>query len=136
MADFLAWIAEELAGEDVQLAAADRYKQAEAQDAMDAAEVYWSMEWRAVGSGQHGSADIRAFQRGVESGELRPGESLLLTSAIAESALRHDGNNNPSLNKGRSRGRIDALSAAVLAVGLGTRHYGGDGESFFLHVAL
>ena len=118
---FLAWVAEDLQDADVEGAAADRYRQAEAEDALEAAGVSWPMDWRAQGTGQQGSEDIRAFQRAVEGGTLRPGESLLLESAIAEAVLRFDGNGNPALHKGRSRGRIDALSAAVLAVGAGSR---------------
>ena len=76
VAEFLAWVVKELDGETVELAAADRYRQAEAQDAMDAADVYWPMDWRAQGSGKDGSEDIRHFQRAVEGETLRPGESL------------------------------------------------------------
>ena len=119
---FLEWIAELVAGERVALAVADRYRKSEAEDALAAAGLSsWTMEWRAQGSGQHGSADIRSFQKSVEGGTLRPGESLLLESAISESRLRRDGNGNPSLDKRRQRGRIDALSAAVLATGAGER---------------
>ena len=128
--EFLAWVVEELDGETVELAAADRYRQAEAQDAMDAAGVNWPMDWRAQGSGKDGSEDIRHFQRAVEGETLRPGESLLLKSAISESVLRYDGNGNPALNKGRQRGRIDALSAAVLAVGMGSRRQTGNSWAF------
>ena len=45
------------------------------------------------------------------------GELYRLTNAIAESTLRRDGNGNPAIDKARSAGRIDVLSAAVLAVG-------------------
>ena len=121
VAEFLAWVVEDLDGEVVEYAAADRYRRAEAQDALDAAGVSWPMDWRAQGSGKDGSEDIRHFQRAVEGETLRPGESLLLKSAIQEAALRYDENGNPALHKGRQRGRIDALSAAVLAVGLGSR---------------
>ena len=118
---FLRWIVELLEGEVPERALADRYRLAEAVDALVAAGVEWSMEWRAQGSGKDGSADVRAFQRAVHGATLRPGESLLLESAIAESALRYDANGNPALEKGRQKGRIDALSAAVLAVGAGER---------------
>ena len=129
--EFLAWVVEELAGEEVATAAADRYRAAEAQDALDAAGVNWPMEWRAQGSGPSGSEDIRHFQRAVEGGTLRPGECLLLKSAISESVLRYDGNGNPALHRGRQKGRIDALSAAVLAVGLGSRRQSAGGSWAF-----
>ena len=120
--EFLAWLAGHLDGEDVRECAADRYKRGEALDAMDAAKVFWRMDWRAQGSGPDGSADVRAFQRAVMGGSLRPGDTLLMVSAINAAIVRKDGNGNPSLDKKRSRGRIDPLSASVLAVGLGARH--------------
>ena len=121
-ADFFAWIAEELKAFGHPIAAcADRYRMAEGLDAIDKAGVNWQMDWRAQGSGKDGSADVRAFQAAVESNTLRPGDSLLLNSAILESTIRYDNNGNPALEKGRAKGRIDALSAVILAVGAGAR---------------
>lgn len=134
--EFLAWIVAQLRDETVVLAAADRYRKAEALDALATAGVDWPIDWRAVGSGRDGSADIRAFQKAVESQTLHPGESLLLASAIRESVLRFDSNSNPALEKGRQHGRIDALSAAVLAVGIGTRRAASQTEFSFAHTAL
>ena len=131
VAEFLQRIAGELAGELVGKAASDRYRQAEAVDALSNASVNWPIEWRAVGSGAHGSADVRAFQKSVEGGTLRPGDCLILESAIAESVIRYDGNGNPSLDKARGRGRIDCLAAAVLAVGIGSRSTLAAPENFF-----
>jgi len=121
VAEFLAWVASHLEGESVARCLADRYRQAEAADFIEDAGLPWPMEWRAQGAGRDGSADVRAFQRSAEGGTLRPGESLLMRSAVAESELRFDGNGNPGLEKGRQRGRIDVLAAAVLAVGAGSR---------------
>ena len=121
VAEFLAWLADLLEGEQVALLLADRYRQGEVEDAMNKAGVLWESEWRAQGTGPDGSADVRAFQRAVLSGDLRPGDNLLIESAILESRLRYDGNSNPALDKARQKGRIDALSAAVLAVGGGMR---------------
>ena len=121
VSDFIAWIAELLDGAQPTLALADRYRQGECEDGLRAAGVNWPMEWRAQGAGKDGSADVRAFQRAVLSRSLRPGENLLLASAIADSIIRYDGNGNPALDKARRKGRIDALSAAVLAVGAGER---------------
>ena len=59
-------------------AAADRYRKAEAEQALDDAGVYWPVEWRGMGSGPHGSYDLRSFQRVVLEGRLFPGKSLLL----------------------------------------------------------
>ena len=47
--------------------------------------------------------------------------NLSLATAIKESTLRRDGNGNPAVDRARSAGRIDVLSAAVLAVGAAAR---------------
>ncbi len=44
--------------------------------------------------------------------------NLALATAIVKSTLRRDGNGNPGLDRATSRGRIDVLSAAVIAAGL------------------
>ena len=134
VSDFLLWIADLLDRERVLSLIADRYRQAEVQDALQDAGLPWPCEWRAQGSGASGSADVREFQRQAISGQLRPGEGILIQSAISESVLRFDGNGNPALDKSRSRGRIDALSAALLAVGAGARHR--PQELTFLHIGF
>ena len=118
---FLAWVAESLKGEQVEQAIADRYRQAEAEQAMASAGVRWEMEWRAVGAGTHGSADIRGFQSEVLDAHLQLAPSLLMSSAIAESKVGRDTNGNERLDKQRSKGRIDAVQAGVLAVAAGRR---------------
>ena len=52
------------------------------------------------------------------SGNLRTRENLLLADAIKASVIRRDGAGNPALDQGSKQGRIDALSAAVIAAGL------------------
>ena len=121
VAEFLADLFDRVDLHTVAGAAADRYRKAEALQAMDDAGVNLPVEWRPMGSGPHGSYDIRSFQRAVLERRLFPGDSLLLESAVADSAIREDGNGNPALERGRSRGRIDALASSVLAVGLGER---------------
>ena len=70
------------------------------------------------GTGPSGSAAVRAFQRAVLTRTLATVKNYSLTNAIAESTLRRDGNGNPAQSTRRDRaGRIDVLSAAVLAVG-------------------
>ena len=118
---FLAWVAESLKGEQVELAIADRYRQAEAEQAMASAGVHWEMEWRAVGAGSHGSADIRGFQSEVLDAHLQLAPSLLMSSAITESKVGRDTNGNERLDKARAKGRIDAVQAGVLAVAAGRR---------------
>ncbi len=62
--------------------------------------------------------DVRALQRLVLNRRLKLPDSLALVTAVSKSAIRRDGNGNPGLDKADSRGRIDLLSAAVIAAGL------------------
>ena len=123
-ADFLRDCADRLQGQRVIAAGADRYRKAEVMDVLDSAGLRWPVEWRGQGAaaGADGSHDVRAFQKMVLSGKLAVSESLLLRSAIAESIIRRDAAGNPAVDKRRSNGRIDALSAAVIACGLGEIH--------------
>ncbi len=118
---FLTDMAGLIDGEQVISAVADRYRRSEAEQALNEADIRWPMEWRATGAGKDGSADIRAFQAEVLEAHSRTAPSLLMESAIAECSITRDTNGNPRLDKSRSRGRIDALQAAVLAVGAGRR---------------
>ena len=129
---FLADAAADLEGEDVALALADRYRQAEAVQAFRDCGLEWPVEWRAQGSGRDGSADIRDFQREVLERRVKCRRSLLMEQAIRDSAVRRDANGNPALEKGRQRGRIDALAAAVLAIGAGRRERGDDAGSLIV----
>ena len=115
---FLSDVAGELAGCRVHRLAADGYKDSEIKDFLDRAGLRWPHEFRRVGAGKDGGRDVRALQRLVLTGKLRMLESLSLSTAIANSAIRRDGNGNPGLDKAKSRGRIDVLSAAVIAAGL------------------
>ena len=121
VAEFLRDCAERLSSERILAAGADRYRRAECETALEDAGLDWQTEWRGQGAsaGADGSHDIRAFQRLVLGGRLAVRESLLLRSAVASSELRYDGAGNPGLNKRKARARIDALSAAVIAAGLG-----------------
>ena len=74
-----------------------------------------------AGRGRTARQSVRAFQRVVLTGALALRSNLSLASAIKESTLRRDGNGNPAIDSARSRGRIDVLSAAVLAVGAGSK---------------
>ena len=115
---FLTDLAGDLAGCRVAAAAADSYKDSEVRDFLDRAAVRWPIQFRRVGAGKDGGADVRAFQRLVHQRKLVMVENLSLVTAISKSTLRRDGNGNPGLDKANSRGRIDVLSAAVIAAGL------------------
>ena len=115
---FLADVQADLAGVRVKAAAADSYKDSETRDFLDRAAVRWPIDFRRVGAGKDGGADVRAFQRLVLNGKLAMLPSLALVTAISKSTVRRDPNGNPGLDKSTSRGRIDVLSAAVIAAGL------------------
>ena len=115
---FLSDLQIDLAGCRVAAAAADSYKDSEVRDFLDRAAVRWPIEFRRVGAGKDGGADVRAFQRLVHQKKLVMSENLSLVTAITKSTLRRDGNGNPGLDRATARGRIDVLSAAVIASGL------------------
>ena len=102
--------------------AADYYRKTDVLDGLSNAGITgWPIEWRRMGTGPEGSQDVRAFQRSVLASRLAARTSLLIRSAIGESLIRYDGNGNQSLDRKRQRGRIDVLSAGVLAAGLHER---------------
>ena len=115
---FLSDLQADLAGCHVEAAAADSYKDSEVKDYLDRAAVRWPIDFRRVGAGKDGGKDIRAFQRLVIQRRLAMVENLSLVTAISKSTLRRDGNGNPGLDRATYRGRIDVLSAAVIAAGL------------------
>lgn len=115
---FLQDVQRDLAGVRVLAAAADSFKDAETADFLDRAAVRWPIEFRRVGAGKDGGRDVRAFQRLVLQGKLQMAANLSLVTAISKSTIRRDGNGNPGLDKSKANGRIDVLSAAVIAAGL------------------
>ena len=115
---FLADLQTDLAGCRVASGAADSYKDSEIKDFLDRAAVRWPIDFRRVGAGKDGGRDVRAFQRLVLQRKLAMAKNLSLVTAIAKSTLRRDSNGNPGLDRATGRGRIDVLSAAVIACGL------------------
>lgn len=116
LSDFLSGIA----GCRLAAIVSDRYRQSEALDCFASVGVRCRLVWRGQGW-MDASHDVRAFQRFVIDRRLTIGKSLLLEHAIQESALAVDPAGNQKLDRARARGRIDAASAAVLAVGEGER---------------
>ena len=115
---FLGDVAADLAGCKVHKIAADSYDDARVSDVIDMAGLNWPREFRRVGAGKDGGRDIRALQRVVMGGRLMMKESLAFAWAIRMSTIRRDANGNPGLDKATSKGRIDLLSAAVIAAGM------------------
>ena len=105
---------------------ADRWREAELRDALDAAGVPRAdLELRGMGF-KDGAEDVRAFQRAVVDRKVTPVPSLLLRSAISEARTISDPAGNQKLSKGsqggrRLRARDDAAAAAILAVSAGAR---------------
>ena len=120
VASFLLSVDDALKGERVVAIGADRYRRAEVEGALTEAGLRWPIEWRGQGASAtaDGSHDVRAFQRLVLGKQLKTRASLLMANAIRESEIRLDGSGNPALDKSRQKGRIDALSAGVIAAGL------------------
>lgn len=99
---------------------ADRYKAAELGEAMQRAGVSAPVVWRGQGF-RDGGEDCERFRRAAFDGLVKSAPSLLLRSAFADAVTLRDPANNLKLAKARSKGRIDAASATVLAVAEGAR---------------
>ena len=117
---FLQDVALRLEGERVVAVGGDRYRKSDVLDALgpvDDIRGWPPIQWRIMGKGPDGSTDVRAFQRMVLAEKIRCRESMLMASAIAESSVKYDSNGNEGLDKSRQHGRIDALSAGIIACG-------------------
>lgn len=117
---FLQQIMHALDGAPVTCLTADRYRQAEFEEAMAAANVREPAVWRGQGF-KDGAEDVERFRRAVFDGEVSASPSLLLRSAFADAVTVADVSNNQKLAKARATGRIDAAAAAILAVAEGQR---------------
>ena len=116
--EFLADLVTTMSGQHVHGLAADSFKDSESLDFFEGAGVRWPVEFRRVGAGKDGGRDVRSLQRLVLGRRLKMIESLAFGTAVAAATIRRDANGNPALSKSSSRGRIDTLSAAVIAAGL------------------
>ncbi|MDE0379641.1 MAG: terminase large subunit [Rhodospirillales bacterium] len=105
---------------------ADRWREAELRDALDAAQVPpCPLEFRGQGF-KDGGADVREFRRACLEGKVTPAESLLMRAAMSEARVVMDPAGNSKLAKQtegqrRLRARDDAAAAAILAVSAGVR---------------
>lgn len=98
----------------------DRFRRAEAENVL--AEIGYRARFVPRGTGASakadGSHDVRAFQSAVLQGKIAARETVLMRAALRGATLRYDQAGNPALSKDRIRARIDAVQAAVIAVGL------------------
>jgi phage terminase large subunit-like protein len=114
------WLAAECDGLDLQAVAHDRWGLADLQAVLDREGVYLPL--RPHGQGYKDmSPSIASFEALVLSGGLRHGGNALLRWAVANAAVDMDPAGSRKLSKARSRGRIDPLIAAVMAVGFAGR---------------
>jgi phage terminase large subunit-like protein len=119
-AAWLATIARCLDGVPIAALCADRYRQAEVSEAIQAAGIRCPVIWRGQGW-RDGAEDVERFRRAIFDNQVKSLPSLLLRSAFADAVTLSDPAGNAKLAKGRSTGRIDAVAAAVLAVAEGAR---------------
>jgi len=117
---FLAEIMHRLDGWPVECFVADRYRQAEVEEAMHAAGLRIPVIWRGQGF-RDGGEDCERFRQAAFDGQVSVSPSLLMRSALSEAVTVSDDANNKKIAKGRSKGRIDAAAAATLAVAEGQR---------------
>ena len=119
-ARFLTAIMDRLDGAPMLCMTADRYRQAEFEEALAAANLRVPVVWRGQGF-KDGGEDVERFRKAVFDGEVQVSASLLLRSAFADAVTLSDPAGNAKLAKGRATGRIDAAAAAILAVAEGVR---------------
>lgn len=107
-------------GQQISGLVADRYKAAELGEAMEARQMRVPVIWRGFGF-KDGGEDTERFRRAVFDGKVIAAPSLLMRSALTDAVCLRDPAGNAKLAKARSKGRIDAASAAVIAVAEGAR---------------
>ncbi|ROO30414.1 terminase [Salinisphaera orenii MK-B5] len=117
---FLQAITDRLDTAPVTCFVADRYRQSEFEEALQAAGLRVPVVWRGMGF-KDGGEDCERFRSAVFDGLVQVRASLLLRSAFADAVTLRDPANNMKLAKARSTGRIDAAAATILAVAEGRR---------------
>ncbi|WP_170310786.1 terminase large subunit domain-containing protein [Paracoccus endophyticus] len=119
-----AWLADlhrRAAGHPVSAITGDRFRWAEFSEALQKSGlarvpfVSRGMGWK------DGSEDVERFRRALFDGQVKTVPSLLLRSAFADAIVLIDPAGNAKLAKARSKGRIDAAAATILAVAEGQR---------------
>ena len=120
VAPWLSEVMRHVEGEPIAALIADRYKQSELGEAINAASIRVPVIWRGFGF-RDGNEDCDRFKRACFDGRVKAKQSLLLRSAFSDAVTLRDPANNMKLAKARSTGRIDAASASVLAVAEGAR---------------
>ena len=104
----------------------DRWREGELREALSAISFPFTQLITRGQGYKDGSEDVRLFRSAALTQNIFTRESLLLTSAISEARTVSDPAGNTKLSKNteggrRSRGRDDALAAAIIAVAEGVR---------------
>lgn len=107
-------------GSPIACVVGDRFRHAEFVEAMNAAALKAPFIARGFGW-KDGAEDIERFRRALFEGDVLTCPSLLLRSAFGDAVTLVDPAGNHKLAKARSKGRIDAAAASVLAVAEGVR---------------
>ena len=125
---FLEGVIHHLAGVELEAGGSDQYRRSEVEQLLDdpATGVEFDWNFRRMGAGPQGSNDVRAFQRMVYRAEIKTTANLLFAHGLSSAVVARDANGNPSLERS-GRGRIDLVSAGVLAAGLREAAMGGTG---------
>ncbi len=118
--DWLASVMRMIDGYPVHCLVADRYRQGEFEEALSQASIRVPVVWRGMGW-KDGGEDAERFRRAAFDGKVLTAPSLLLRSAMADTVCVRDPANNIKIAKARSKSRIDAVAASVLAVAEGVR---------------
>ena len=111
---FLKW-ARDLVNYPISILGGDRYKKKEVEKAVIDAGIKCKLVFR--GRNETGG-DIDAFQRAVKRGNLSAKETVLMAHCLKNAEVLYEANGSAKLNKVRLRGRIDPVSAGVIATGL------------------
>lgn len=119
-----AWIREVLErvhGSAITCIVADRFRRSLLEEGVQQSGfLHLPIVYRANGW-YHGGEDLNRFRSAALDGEVQTLPNLMLRSALADAVVQRDDGGNVRLSKSKSVSRIDALSAAVLAIAHGQR---------------
>ena len=128
-AAFIGDVVDDLQGQ-ILMVGADRFRQAEAEQALQNAKLHLRMTWRGTGAGSRadGSYDIRATDRAITGRKLKIKPHLIAAEAIRASRLRFDTAGNPALSKEKRDSRIDIAVSPGSGVWACRETRGGGGQ--------
>ncbi|MEM1396050.1 MAG: terminase large subunit [Pseudomonadota bacterium] len=120
---FLEKIWQRSAGYEICAIVCDRFKKEALLEAAEALRIPLGLFIFRGNGMKDGSDDVARFERAVAADQVRLKPSLMMRSAIASATVKRDDSNNRRPIKRRSTGRIDAVSAVLMAIGEGSRRF-------------